>query len=139
MPATAWSYSYFLHNIFTGCLGLQLLNLPNYSKSCILEYLHYYSFTSTHDPALGPAVKRKFKAGGRHDFRAMEISYPVAISEHKKHMAGADLADLNDHATPVRKDLKELRWYFRVFLKMIMMATFNAFILKNSIKPHKNN
>ena len=47
--------------------------------------------------------------------------------------------DLNDHITSMRKDLKELRWYFRVFLKMIMMATFKAFIIKNSIKPHKNN
>ena len=51
-------------------------------------------------------------------------------------MAGVDL---NDHMMSVRKDLKQLIWYFRVFLKMIMMATFNAFILRNSIKPHKNN
>ena len=47
--------------------------------------------------------------------------------------------DLNDQLTSVRKDLKQLRWYFRVFLKMVMMATFNAFILENSIIPHKNN
>ena len=65
----------------------------------------------------------------------MEIACPVAISEYK-HVAGVDL---NDYMTSVRKDLKFLRWYFRDFLKMIMMATFNAFILKTSIKPHKNN
>ena len=55
-------------------------------------------------------------------------------------MAGVDL---NDYMMSVRKDLKLLRWYFRVFLrvflKMIMMGTFSVFILKNSIKPHKNN
>ena len=80
-------------------------------------------------------MKKKFKAGGGHDCRAMEIACLVAISEYK-HMAGVDL---NDYMTSVRKDFKLLRWYFRVFLKMVMMATFNAFILKNSIKPHKNN
>ena len=70
-----------------------------------MEYLHYYSFTSTHDPAFGPAVKRKFKAGGGHSFKAMEIGCPVAISEYNKHIAGVDL---KYHRTSVRKGLKRL-------------------------------
>ena len=80
-------------------------------------------------------MKRKFKAGGDHGFRAMEIACPVAISEYK-HTAGVDL---NDQITSARKDLKQLRCYFRIFLKMIMMATFNYFILQSSINRHKNN
>ena len=66
----------------------------------------------------------------------MEIACLIAISEYNQHMGGVDL---NDQMTSVRKDLKQLRWYFRVFLKMVMMATFNAFTLENSIIPHKNN
>ena len=75
-------------------------------------------------------MKRKFKAGGGHDFREMEIACPVAISEYNKQMAGDDL---NDHMTSVRKDLQQLALYFRVFLKMIMMTTINAFIPR--VKP----
>ena len=95
-----------------------------------------FILTSIHDPVLGPAVKRKLKAREGHGFREMEIACPIAISEYNQHMGGVDL---NDQLTSVRKDLKQLRWYFRVFLKMVMMATFNAFILENSIIPHKNN
>ena len=95
-----------------------------------------FILTSIHDPALGPAVKRKLKARDGHGFREMEIACPIAISEYNQHMGGVDL---NDQMTSVRKDLKQLRWYFRVFLKMVMMATFNAFTLENSIIPHKNN
>ena len=81
-------------------------------------------------------MKRKSEAEEGQGFRAMEIACPLTISEYNKHMVGVDL---NDQVKSVRKDLKQLRWYFRVFLNMIMMATFNAFILKNSIKPHKSN
>ena len=81
-------------------------------------------------------MKRKFKAREGHGFREMEIACLVAISEYNQHMGGVDL---NNQLTSVRKDLKQLRWYFRVFLKMIMMATFNAFILENSMIPYKNN
>ena len=52
----------------------------------------------------------------------MEIACPVAISRVQEDV------DLNDDMTFVRKNLncKQLRWYFRVFLKMIMIVTFIA-------------
>ena len=50
----------------------------------------------------------------------MEIACPVAISKVQEGI------DLNDDMMFVRKNLKQLRWYFHVFLKMIMIVTFIA-------------
>ena len=59
----------------------------------------------------------------------MEIACPVAmhLRVQQAYMTGVDL---NVYMTSARKDLKQLRWHFRVFLKMIMMVTFDAFFLK---------
>ena len=131
----AGSYSYFLQRHSKACLQftciIQTCLVPDYyPKSCILEFLHYYSFKSTHEPSLGPAAKRKLEEA------RFQSNGNCLSSSHLRVQAGVDL---NDHITSLRKDLKQLRLYFRVFRNMIMMATFKAFILKKSIKPHKNN
>ena len=95
-----------------------------------------YMLSTIHDPVNGTPVKRKFKAQGNQGFTEKEIPCPLAISDYNSSMGGVDL---NDQLSSVRKDFKQLRWYFRVFLKFIMMATMNAYILEDKVKPHRNN
>ena len=95
-----------------------------------------YMLSTIHDPVNGTPVKLKFKAQGNQGFTEKEIPSPLAISDYNSNMGGVDL---NDQLSSVRKDFKQLRWYFRVFLKLIMMATLNAYILEDRVKSHRNN
>ena len=90
--------------------------------------------STIHDPVFGPPVTRKRKAQGAQGYREFQITCPLAISQYNQGMGGVDL---NDQLSVLRKDMRQMRWYFRVFLKCIMLSDLNAYIMEDTIKPHR--
>ena len=100
------------------------------------DHKEVYMLSAIHGPVNGTPVKCKFKAQPNQGFAEKEIPCPLAISDYNSNMGGVDL---NDQLSSVRKDFKQLRWYFRVFLKLIMMATLNAYFQEDRVKSHWDN
>lgn len=75
-------------------------------------------------------VSRKTKDGTR-----KEISCPESIHFYNKHMGGVDLSDqlvgLYD------MDRKSLKWWKRVFYRLLMTSVVNSWIIFNDIRHKK--
>ena len=92
------------------------------------------SFLSTiHDPDLGEQVTRRQKVGGRYQER--QVNCPKLVNDYNRYMGGVDK---NDQLAIVRKEMKQLSWYNRVFIKLLEMAIYNSYVMEETVKTHRN-
>ena len=89
--------------------------------------------STIHDPELGDSVTRRRKFAG--NYREVEVPCPKLINDYNKYMGGVDK---NDQLAVVRKEMKQLVWYNRIFLKLLEIAVYNSYIIEESIRPHRN-
>ena len=76
-------------------------------------------------------VQRREKVNGR--WVTKKIYRPEIVKDYNTYMGGVDLCD---QMTSLNKAKKQKRWYLRVFLKIVMISIYNAYILEGHIIPH---
>ena len=57
---------------------------------------------------------------------------PGIVKSYNNFMGGVDLSD---QMTAVNKSKKQKRWYLRIFLKMVLLSIYNAYILEGFKRP----
>ena len=70
-------------------------------------------------------VCRRVKQRGR--WVTKKIYRPGIVKSYNNFMGGVDLSD---QMTAVNKSKKQKRWYLRIFLKMVLLSIYNAYILE---------
>ena len=76
-------------------------------------------------------VQRREKVNGR--WVTKKIYRPEIVKDYNTYMGGVDLCD---QMTSLNKAKEQKRWYLRVFLKIVMIAIYNAYILEGHVIPH---
>lgn len=71
------------------------------------------------------AVHRREKVRG--DWITKTIYRPQIVQSYNQFMGGVDLCD---QMTAVNKSKKQKRWYLRVFIKVMLLCIYNAYILE---------
>ena len=59
---------------------------------------------------------------------------PQLVKDYNKFMGGVDL---HDQMTCVSKSKRQMRWYMTVFIKLILMCVYNAFVIEGHYQPHQ--
>ena len=77
-------------------------------------------------------VTRRVKE--REQWRQLTISCPHLIKDYNKFMGGVDL---HDQMTSVTKSKKQMRWYTRMFVKLLQMSVFNAYVIESHYQAHQ--
>ena len=62
-----------------------------------------------------------------------KIYRPDIVKDYNTYMGGVDLCD---QMTSLHKAKKQKHWYLRVFLKIVMISIYNAYILEGHVIPH---
>lgn len=75
-------------------------------------------------------VCRRVKQRGR--WVTKKIYRPGIVKSYNNFMGGVDLSD---QMTAVNKSKKQKRWYLRIFLKMVLLSIYNAYILEGFKRP----
>lgn len=78
-----------------------------------------------------PTIIRRVRVRGQ--WRGQKIYRPPIVADYKWYMSGVDLCD---QMTAVNKGKKQQRWYMRVFIKFLLLAIYNAYILEGYEIPH---
>ena len=76
-------------------------------------------------------VSRRVKVRGQ--WKTLKIYRPKIVEDYNKFMGGVDLCD---QMTAVNKSKKQRRWYLRVFIKLLLIAIHNAYILEGFKVQH---
>ncbi len=90
-------------------------------------------FHSSND---GDKVERNTRtAAGGH--QTIEVNFPVLVNDYNKFMGGVDK---NDQLSKVRKEQKQLKWYFRPVIKSIQLAAYNAYVIeeRGNVRQHRS-
>ena len=88
-------------------------------------------FLSTyHDPTVVGVVNRRKKDGTLH-----EIGRPELVADYCGYMGGCDI---NDQVCRLNRTRRHYRWPRRLFIKIFMWACYNAYIIMDHYKTHKN-
>ena len=61
-----------------------------------------------------------------------KIYRPGIVKSYNNFMGGEDLSD---QMTAVNKSKKQKRWYLRIFLNMVLLSIYNAYILEEFKRP----
>ena len=77
-------------------------------------------------------VTRRVKE--RAQWRQVTISCPHLIKDYNKFMGGVDL---HDQMTSVNKSKKQIRWYMRMFAKLLQICVFNAYVIEFHYQAHQ--
>ena len=94
-----------------------------------------YFLSSAHGPELGEPVQRNSKDNqGNHT--KIDVPCPVDVHDYNKLMGGVDK---NDQMARMRKVQKQLKWYMRPAIKLLLIAAYNAYILEGKIRQQRNN
>ena len=94
-----------------------------------------YFLSSAHGPELGEPVQRNSKDNqGNHC--KIDVPCPVVVHDYNKLMGGVDK---NDQMARMRKEQKQLKWYMRPAIKLLLIAAYNADSLECKIRPQRNN
>ena len=59
---------------------------------------------------------------------------PQLVTDYNKFMGGVDL---HDQMTCVSTFKRQMRWYMRMFMKLILMCVYNAFVIQGHYQPHQ--
>lgn len=70
-------------------------------------------------------VNRRVRQGGQ--WRQVRIRCPLLVKDYHKFMGGVDL---HDQMTCVNKSKRQMRWYMRMFIKLILTCIYNAFVIE---------
>lgn len=90
--------------------------------------IHFLS--NFHDPNDMTTATRRNKDGTQ-----VEVPMPKLVKDYNKYMGGCDL---NDQMTRLYKSRRHYRWPRRLFIKFIMWAFFNSYVLyQEKTKPKK--
>ena len=84
--------------------------------------------SSYHNPTKVGNVKRRNKDG-----TAVMIPIPQLVLDYNKYMGGCDK---NDQIARLHKTRRHYRWPRRLFVKFVMWACYNAYVLMNFYSPH---
>lgn len=76
-------------------------------------------------------VSRRVKERGR--WVTKNIYRPEIVKCYNQYMGGVDLSD---QMTAVNKSKKQKRWYLRIFLKIVLLSIYNAYILEGHKRQH---
>ena len=79
----------------------------------------------------GGIVNRRVRQGGQ--WRQIRIRCPQLVKDYNKFMG----VDLHDQMTCVSKSKRQMRWYMRMFIKLILMCVYNAFVIEGHYQPHQ--
>ena len=79
----------------------------------------------------GGIVNRRVRQGGQ--WRQVRVRCPQLVKDYK-FMGGVDL---HDQMTCVSKAKRQMRWYMRMFIKLILMCVYNAFVIEGHYQPHQ--
>jgi len=76
-------------------------------------------------------VKRRVKVRGQ--WQTQRMYRPQIVSDYNNFMGGVDLCD---QMTNMNKSKKQMHWYMRVFVKFLLIACFNAYIMEGQVIDH---
>lgn len=76
-------------------------------------------------------VIRTVKVRGQ--WQTLKIYQPKLVQDYNKFMGGVDLCD---QMTAVNKSKKQRHWHTRVFVKLLMLAAYNGYILEGYKVQH---
>lgn len=76
-------------------------------------------------------VCRRVKVRG--NWVSKKIYRPQIVKSYNEFMGGVDLCD---QMTAVNKSKKQKRWYLRVFIKMVLLCIYNAYIVEGHKRNH---
>ena len=77
-------------------------------------------------------VNRRVRQGGQ--WRQVRIRCPLLVKDYNKFMGGIDL---HDQMTCVNKSKRQMRWYMRMFIKLILTCIYNAFVIERHYQLHQ--
>ena len=63
------------------------------------------------------------------------MNCPKLVNDYNRYMGGVDK---NDQLAIVHKEMKQLSWYNRVFIKLQEMAIYNSYVMEETVKAHRN-
>lgn len=88
------------------------------------------NFLSTcHDPNIVLTADRRCKDGS-----LVQINMPLLVKDYNKYMGGTDK---NDQITRLYRTRRHHRWPRRLFIKFVLWAVFNAYVIFQSMVPQK--
>ena len=76
-------------------------------------------------------VSRREKVRG--SWVTKKIYRPPIVKSYNDYMGGVDLCD---QMTALNKSKKQKRWHLRIFLKMVLLSIYNAYILEGYERQH---
>ena len=91
--------------------------------------------SSLHNADLGEVMERNCRdAEGNH--AKLAVNCPQIVHDYNAYMMGVDK---NDQVCRIRKDQKQLKWYLRLTIKLLIIAVYNAYHIEDAtIKPHRS-
>ena len=104
------------------------LSRENVSSLVWLDKRPIHFLSNCEDPTDMGVVNRRLKDGTQ-----LEVPCPRAVMKYNSFMGGCDL---NDQMTRLFKSRKHYRWPRRLFLKMVMWAVYNSYILYKEFTFH---
>jgi hypothetical protein len=76
-------------------------------------------------------VRRRVKVRGQ--WVSKKIYRPQIVKSYNEFMGGVDICD---QMTAVNKSKKQRRWYLRVFIKILLLSIYNAYVLEGHKRQH---
>ena len=58
------------------------------------------------------------------------MNCPKLVNDYNKYMGGVDK---NGQLAIVHKEMKQLSWYNRVFIKLLEMAIYNSYVMEETV------
>ena len=99
----------------------------NLSVCAWMDRKPIYFVSSVHDPRDIQTARRMQKNGV-----AVHIDCPKAVEDYNSFMGGCDL---NDQMTRLQRSRKHYKWLRRLFIKLVMWAIYNSYILYRETIP----
>ena len=94
--------------------------------------VHYLS--SAHAPDYEEDEERVTAKRRQKDGREIFLDCPPTVAAYAKYMNGVDRLD---QMTRQNKSKKVMRWYRRIESKLMEVSMYNAFVIEDSVNPHK--
>ncbi|XP_005097783.1 piggyBac transposable element-derived protein 4-like [Aplysia californica] len=145
-------FKYLLREQNTFAVGTAMTNRKHYPKTLIRKKMNKrgdyefvcqgslvamvwmdrrpINFLSTcHDPTLFQHARRRNKDGTQEN-----VVMPQLVKDYNSFMGGTDK---NDQMARLNKTRRHYRWPRRLFMKFVMWAVYNAYVLFQNVDPEK--
>ncbi|KAK3728257.1 hypothetical protein QZH41_006731 [Actinostola sp. cb2023] len=94
------------------------------------KLVHFLS--TIHSPEEISTVQRN-KRQGQGGYEVAEIQSHAIVNDYNDNMGAVDR---NDQLTCIQKSRKQMRWYMRLIVKFLELATYNAYIIEGFFTEH---